>query len=342
MRLPPHLLESVAFQFSDADGQEKLAERLTRAIYTDENAACDGACRNEIMRLLAADLPPVVSLDALAVMIGYSLSFVWYLIHRKDSLYRIFPLTMGGKKRQIEAPRVALKIIQKWLAFHWEKKWREDVPQWVHGFVRGRSHLTAAQAHLGADWVLSVDIQDAFPSTSAEQVRKALRALGYRTDESVEILTALTTLNGRLPQGAPTSPVLFNIAFSAIDGKLEALARHHRIRLTRYADDIVFSGIAEPPSSFPEEVRCLFEGSSWQIHSDKIEMMKRPARLKVHGLLVDGDRIRLTKGYRNKIRLYRFLLESKSLKPDEERRLKGHVAYADYVERLATAARGEA
>ncbi|GIX16758.1 MAG: hypothetical protein KatS3mg119_0944 [Rhodothalassiaceae bacterium] len=340
MRLPPHLLESVGFQFGDPD-LEKTTERLLRALRDDTGNDCD-ELRNEIRRLVIAHLPPVVSLDALAVMIGYSPSFVWYLIHRKDRLYRIFTLTMGRKRRQIEAPRVALKIIQKWLAFHWEKKWRADVPQWVHGFVRGRSHLTAAQAHLGAKWVLSVDIQDAFPSTSAEQVSNALRALGYHTDESVEILTALTTWDGRLPQGAPTSPVLFNIAFSAIDGKLGALARRHRIRLTRYADDIVFSGIAEPPSGLLEDLHGVFEGSSWQIHSDKIEMKERPTRLKVHGLLVDGDRIRLTKGYRNKIRLYRFLLESKSLKPDEERRLKGHVAYADHVERLAAPARGEA
>src|SRR5207248_1528858 len=56
-------------------------------------------------------------------------------------------------------------------------------------------------------------------------------------------------------------------------------------------------------------------------------------RIKIHGLLVKPDQLRLTKGYRNKIRAYAHVLATKTLQPEDHRRLAGHVQYADYVSR---------
>lgn len=72
----------------------------------------------------------------------------------------------------------------------------------------------------------------------------------------------------------------------------------------------------------------------WQLADDKTRLAEVPQRLKVHGLLVHGSRARLTKGYRNKLRAYRHLLETKRIGDDDVARVKGHLSYASFVDRV--------
>lgn len=50
-------------------------------------------------------------------------------------------------------------------------------------------------------------------------------------------------LQRHLPQGAPTSPSLANLAAFALDLRLEKFSRSQGIHYTRYADDLLFSGV---------------------------------------------------------------------------------------------------
>lgn len=49
-----------------------------------------------------------------------------------------------------------------------------------------------------------------------------------------------------LPQGAPTSPILSNIAMIEFDQEMSSLAKTYDLAYTRYADDLVFSGNKMP------------------------------------------------------------------------------------------------
>jgi hypothetical protein len=220
--------------------------------------------------------------------------------------------------------------LQKWLSFHFQK--HTTVADHVFGFVAGRSHIQAAQAHAGAAWLYSVDIRDFFPSTPRHIVFHGLQNYGYN-DRSADMLASLCCYQGFLAQGAPTSPVLSNQVFQEIDRALLDLSLRLNIKLTRYADDIVFSGNGEKPESLEQDVGQIFANSPWELAENKEEFAKLPRRLKVHGLLVNGKAVRLTKGYRKKIRAYRHLMANGLVLEEDRPRISGHLEYDNQVQR---------
>ena len=165
--------------------------------------------------------------------------------------------------RAIDAPSDALKDLQRRIL----RRLLNPLP--VHpaatGFVRGRSIVDNAKPHAGRGVVINIDLADFFPSIAAERVRATFRALGWG-GEAAEILTNICTHEGRLPQGAPTSPAISNLVCRKLDARLAALMRANKLRrivlrnpgtgeimgettspqviegaYTRYADDLTFS-----------------------------------------------------------------------------------------------------
>lgn len=276
-------------------------------------------------------LPPAVSVRIIALLFGYSGKFVGSLSTAPRKHYRTFLIPKGRRRRTIRAPRVALKLIQRWIGFHLERSiaW----PGHVTGFVTGRSHLTAVKAHTDAQWVYSVDIENFFPSVSRARVRYVLESLGYSSHAS-ETISSLVCFDDALAQGSPSSPTLANLAMRDLDSKLLEITRLNGYRYTRYADDLVFSGLHESPSEeIRAQIKAEIEADGWRLASEKEYFAVRPKRLKVHGILVDSLVPRLTRGYRNKLRAYRHMLQNASLSDVDRKRLQGHVDYADSVDR---------
>jgi len=125
---------------------------------------------------------------------------------------------------------------------------------------------------------------------------------------------------------------LSNLLFKDVDDALADLAAEHSIRYSRYADDIVFSGTRPFPDGVRERTKAIVESGGWRLSGDKEFFAEKPNRLKVFGLLVDGEVPRLTKGYRNRIRAYRHLIDNHRVAPDDMPRLLGHLAYARSVD----------
>lgn len=294
-------------------------------------------CSDEEAELISAycavGLPPITSPAATATMFGYNPGFVGALMKRPERHYRRFTLSKGGQKdgRPIAAPKVGLKLIQRTLNHHWSAKW--TAPDCVHGFVSGRSHVSAAHCHVGAVWVISADIENFFPSVGEERVEEALRVLGYKDQETLENCRKLVCLDGALTQGAPTSPLLSNIVLRKLDEALLDIAAEHEAVYTRYADDIVFSGRSVMPAGLADKLREVIVADGWRISEDKFESVRSPMRLKVHGLLVHGDDVRLTKGYRNKIRAFKHLLAAGKISEETLPKVRGHISYSSFIDR---------
>ncbi len=316
MRLPHPLLSNEFFQFSRLGD---LLAALSGEIDVQEEAA--------IRHLVDLRLPPITSQSALSAIFGFNPGFVWNLLNKKNKYYRRFEIPKGNTVRVIHAPRVGLKLIQKWISIRLGEL--SITGDDVFGFVPGRSHVDASRRHCGAKWVFSCDIENFFPSTSARCVRDALVSIGYDV-RSAGYITEICCYEDGLAQGSPASPVLSNICAMPLDLKFVQIRNKYGCTFTRYADDIVFSGVQDYPEGLAEEVLSCFEGTVWTVAESKTLLSKLPGRLKVHGLLVHGEYPRLTKGYRNRIRAYRYLeaagkvLENKSI-------IEGHLSYANSI-----------
>ena len=169
-----------------------------------------------------------------------------------------------GSARLVEAPKQNLKYVQRRLL----REIIDQIPphEAAHGFRRGRSIQTYAAPHTAREVVLRFDLRDFFLTVPAGRVFGIFYSAGY-PDEVAHALTGLTTnavpaevrrerpsprptsdarlRSPHLPQGAPTSPALANLAAFALDVRLSALARRFDAQYTRYADDLAISGGGE-------------------------------------------------------------------------------------------------
>lgn len=282
----------------------------------------------DLRRLHHLGLPAVASTRTLATLFGYSAQFVGAMVANPERYYRSFSIPKGKRRRHIDAPRVALKVIQKWLGFHLSRE--VLLPDCVVGFVPGRSTYDGAVMHCSSEWIYSTDITDFFPSTRHNKVVETLETLGYSSHGS-KTIAGLCCVNGGLAQGSPASPVLANLAFLELDKKLLNFSKDNSLTYSRYADDIVISGRGKPPNDLRTFVEDLTSESGWDLSPEKTSTKFLPKRLKVYGLVVNGSLPRLTKGYRKRIRAIRHLKEAGKIPADKMANANGHLAYADSI-----------
>ncbi|WP_099488018.1 reverse transcriptase domain-containing protein [Stenotrophomonas maltophilia] len=171
----------------------------------------------------------------------------------------------------------------------------------VHGFARGRSVRTNAQPHAARNVVINFDLKDFFPSISFQRIRGVFLANPMRLDWSVaNILAQMCSLDGVMPAGAPTSPVLSNIICAKLDKRLSALAARLGGSYTRYADDLTFSfdrplaqlrSIAmldeEGKAVVGASISEIVKSEGFSINMDKFRISVKGSRKTVTGLVVN-------------------------------------------------------
>lgn len=116
----------------------------------------------------------------------------------------------------------------------------------AYGYRPGRNIRENAEAHAGHARLLTVDLQEFFPSISTDRIALLLAELGI-VAEVADLLARFVTIGSGLPLGLPTSPVISNAVALPLDIACEALANSCGAVYTRYADDLSFSGHADLP-----------------------------------------------------------------------------------------------
>ena len=231
------------------------------------------------------------------------------------------------KKRKIETPRVFLKITQRFLLHY-----IFDVIQIhdnVHSFQRGRSSISNAIVHENMRFVAKTDIVDFFGSLSSDHIRAML--LRHRfPDSSVNLLTKLCAFRGRLPQGAPTSPLLSNAALFDFDTNITKLCRGMALNYTRYADDITISG--DNQANICAALKCvranLSDHFGLRVNEAKTRVIHRSAQQNVTGVVVNHEAAP-PRAFRRRIRA---MFDRAGRDPDNSLEMLPHlVGYCSYL-----------
>lgn len=239
---------------------------------------------NLLASLLTKKLPPLVCNGVLPVILGISPKLIHAMTHVPHRYYKTFSIKKkNGGTRTITTPKVFLKAVQRWILLN--ILYKESLPSYVTGFVRGRGILANASTHLGAHYLLKLDIKDFFPSIKSKNVSQVFSSIGFPTDVSA-LLCNLCTLYGSLPQGAPTSPYLANLVFSPVDVMLKMSADSFGLQYSRYADDLTFSSRDSIPSAFIEEIRDSIQRAGFRINDDKTSISGPGQRLETTGVVV--------------------------------------------------------
>lgn len=182
-----------------------------------------------------------------------------------------------------------------------------------YAYQRGVSAKDCAEVHAGSRWLVKLDLRDFFNSIDERRVAKIFRKTGTDELTSVQLAKLCTRIPtslsmrggnvlGYLPQGAPTSGMLANLASHNLDRSLTLLAYRQQLRYTRYSDDITFSSTAKFHRVKGEQViraaRDHIARNSFVMNEKKTRICPPGSRLLVMGLLVDNEQVRLTANFK--------------------------------------------
>lgn len=152
-----------------------------------------------------------------------------------------------------------------------------------YGYLKGRSTRDNAGRHKGARRLLGADIKNFFPSITIGRVEAVLRDAGIRSDIA-RSLSKFLTINGELPLGLNSSPLIANLVAHPLDIEFSGLAERLGCNYTRYADDITFSSNELLPER--RDVIQIFARNGFEANEKKWRLSKRGQRHYVTGLSV--------------------------------------------------------
>lgn len=195
--------------------------------------------------------------------------------------------------RDLMVPKFKLKLVQQRINYVIQKI---PLPDNMFGSVKGKNNILNAGQHLHNRYFLTIDLKNFFSNINERQVFQMFYANDFSYD-TAKILTRLTTLNGALPQGAPSSPVIANLVSLNMVNEIAAFVKPYNITFTSYVDDLCFSS------------KACFK----KLVSDILHIVKRnhffPAYRKIHyrtesceiaGLIVYANQLKLIPEMRRK------------------------------------------
>lgn len=213
----------------------------------------------------------------------------------------------SGGMRTLHIPDPATKRIQRLVLRRVLRNLRSH--RSAHAYEQGHSIVTNARAHVGRQYLLKFDLHDFFPSTTQQRIELYFRRIGWNR-AAAQILTRLTTREGGLPQGAPTSPRLSNLVNFKLDHVLHRCAARWHAAYTRYADDITISlTIAKPRHrsrilmSLRQSVFRAARAAGYKVHRSpkKLRLLQQHHRQTVTGLVVN-QKVQLSRKQRRLLR----------------------------------------
>lgn len=182
----------------------------------------------------------------------------------------------------------------------------------VFSYRNNKSSKDALKPHLTSNFFFITDFKDFFKNLNTLDIEKTF----YENLSNIPIqdcdnylthLVNLTTIDNKLPVGFSTSPVLSNSILFHFDNELMLFCSEHKIKFTRYADDLIFSSkesenIFKITSKIKELSNTLFAGRL-KINEHKSKILNRSSdKIKILGnVILQNSRITIDRQIKNKI-----------------------------------------
>jgi hypothetical protein len=310
---------------------------------------------------------PVLSLRHLAYCSNTDYTFLRNVVERRaNDAYRLFRIKKRLRKgeaqhyRLICVPSPDLLRAQRWIV---DNILIHAVPHESSvAFSKGSKLVTAAENHCSCRWLIKMDVRNFFESINEISAYRVFRTFGFQSLVAFELARLCTRIPltnrtsesakwrvhpgpvkkikdytsphiGNLPQGAPTSPMLANLACYGLDLELKAIADKLRMNYTRYADDIVFSTEAEAFSRVEATdliglASAALGRSGLSPNIAKTRVVPPRARKIVLGLLVNSDVPRLSRSFKDSLRMHIHYLLKPGVGPTAHASRRGFASVA--------------
>lgn len=279
-------------------------------------------------------------------------SKITYILFKRgvDSYYTEFEIPKkSGEPRRICAPTGDLKGVQRQLAdalWEHQKSIYEELgikPNISHAFEEGKSIITNAKIHRNKRIIVNVDLSDFFDSIHIGRVCGFFEKNKHFNlpHEPAITIAQLACYQGKLPQGAPTSPIITNLICQVLDMHLLSFAKRYKLDYTRYADDITFStndkAFLETWDSFYDELEEKIKKAGFSLNEKKTRITYRDSKQVVTGLVVN-KKISVDHAYCRNVRaMAHSLYTNGSYSVDgvegNIRQLEGRFAFIDQIEK---------
>ena len=162
----------------------------------------------------------------------------------------------------------------------------------------------SAKIHCGKKYVLKLDIKDFYGSVPYAYIEQVVKnACKKIKNADVNYYLMITTLNGKLPTGAPTSSHIANASFSPVDKRIRAYCNAFCVDYSRYMDDMIFSSDDKYFLNMVEKfVQKTLANFGYNLNDKKTTYISDNKQQNVLGLVVNNAEVRLPKEFRRKLR----------------------------------------
>ncbi len=309
----------------------------------------------ELVSAVNHNLSPIFSLRHLSHLTGVDYILLRSVVERKHTEpYKIFRLNKKMKDSQgrgfriISIPEPFLMQVQRWIVKN--VLTFGEVHSASFAYAKNCRIIDAAKLHCECRWMLKLDVRNFFESFSEISAYRIFRSFGYQPLISFELSRLCTRLGaptkthtlprwlatqqtkyrvitkysnrrmGHFPQGAPTSPMLSNLAMKEFDRKVVEIAQENGLAYSRYADDLCLSTSNDTfnRKKAKNVIVSIYKqmgkiGLSPNI--TKTQIIPPGARKLVLGLLVDGGTPKLSREFRSKLRMHFFYMNRSDIGP---------------------------
>ncbi|MBW0436041.1 RNA-directed DNA polymerase [Leptospira yasudae] len=274
---------------------------------------------------------PLQTIGELANITGVPYSYINNIIKLKEDSYRSFSISKrsSNTKRKIFVPKPMLMKVQKAINRYILQNIQPHPIATAYSY--GSNPIKNAAYHCNSSILLKFDIKDFFHSFDERDVYYLFLSFGYNRLLSFQLARLCTKIvestwfpneykdhyiypsltikkkSTFLPQGCPTSPMLSNLLMRTFDNKLEMLANKFSLKCTRYSDDLTFSSESKMSQDSIKiviaEVNKML-GKKFRMNREKQKVYHKGQRKIVTGLIVNNDTPKLTKAFKNDLRMH--------------------------------------